>query len=66
MKIRCEYCETPVQDADEICCDGKALEVANKEIAGLQFIINRSAELLSKGHRDEVESYLTLAAKERT
>lgn len=34
-----------------------------KENESLQFIINRSAELLSKGHRDEVEQYLTLAAK---
>jgi hypothetical protein len=30
MSDRCKHCETPIEDDDEVCCDGKALEIADK------------------------------------
>ena len=49
--------------ADALEAKDKDIERPQEEVAGLQFIINRSAELLQKGHRDEVEIYLTEASK---
>ena len=43
MSDLCQYCETPIDDVGEPCCDGKALEIAIAEVERLTVSVERLA-----------------------